>query len=66
MKELGGDTIDVMRSIKRALDPHFLMNPSKIFEAVREDSPKDPMMAVPSTNLERPENLRYNGTKPAH
>ena len=29
LKELGSDTIDVMRSIKRALDPYWLMNPGK-------------------------------------
>lgn len=28
-----GDAVDVMRSIKRALDPHGLMNPGKIFSA---------------------------------
>ena len=31
LQELGPDTIDVMRSIKRALDPHWLLNPEKIF-----------------------------------
>jgi D-lactate dehydrogenase (cytochrome) len=31
MKELGKDTIGVMQSIKKALDPHWLMNPGKIF-----------------------------------
>ncbi|KAJ5624525.1 CAZyme family AA4 [Penicillium lagena] len=32
-KELGPGTIDVMRSIKRSLDPHWLLNPGKIFDA---------------------------------
>lgn len=32
LKELGLDTINVMRSIKAALDPHWLMNPGKIME----------------------------------
>ncbi|KAF2997400.1 hypothetical protein E8E13_005203 [Curvularia kusanoi] len=32
-KELGFDTINVMRSIKGALDPHWLMNPGKIMDA---------------------------------
>jgi D-lactate dehydrogenase (cytochrome) len=32
-KELGLDTINVMRSIKGALDPHWLMNPGKIMDA---------------------------------
>ncbi|KAF2440576.1 D-lactate dehydrogenase mitochondrial precursor [Karstenula rhodostoma CBS 690.94] len=32
MKELGLDTINVMKSIKSALDPHWLMNPGKIMD----------------------------------
>lgn len=32
-KELGIDTINVMRSIKGALDPYWLMNPGKIMDA---------------------------------
>ncbi|KAI9829423.1 MAG: hypothetical protein M1819_006360 [Sarea resinae] len=32
LKELGVDTINVMRSIKGALDPHWLMNPGKIID----------------------------------
>ncbi|KAF2790113.1 D-lactate dehydrogenase mitochondrial precursor [Melanomma pulvis-pyrius CBS 109.77] len=32
LKELGLDTINVMRSIKGALDPHWLMNPGKIMD----------------------------------
>ncbi|KAK2805576.1 hypothetical protein FQN50_006091 [Emmonsiellopsis sp. PD_5] len=35
LKEVGPDTIDVMRSIKRSLDPKFLLNPGKVFEATR-------------------------------
>jgi D-lactate dehydrogenase (cytochrome) len=31
-KELGLETIDVMRSVKRSLDPHWLLNPGKIFD----------------------------------
>ena len=31
VEELGADTIDTMRAIKHALDPHNLMNPGKIF-----------------------------------
>lgn len=33
-KELGLETINVMRSIKRALDPYWLMNPGKIMDAL--------------------------------
>lgn len=32
MKELGEETIGVMKSIKRSLDPQWLMNPGKIFD----------------------------------
>ncbi|KAF2752040.1 D-lactate dehydrogenase mitochondrial precursor [Sporormia fimetaria CBS 119925] len=32
LKELGVDTIEVMKSIKTALDPHWLMNPGKIMD----------------------------------
>ncbi|WP_322106698.1 FAD-binding oxidoreductase [Paraburkholderia sp. J41] len=31
VEEHGADTVDTMRSIKHALDPHNLMNPGKIF-----------------------------------
>jgi D-lactate dehydrogenase (cytochrome) len=31
LEEQGAEAVDVMRSIKRALDPHNLMNPGKIF-----------------------------------
>ncbi|RAL10613.1 FAD-binding oxidoreductase [Aspergillus homomorphus CBS 101889] len=36
VKELGPDTIDVMRSIKQSLDPHWLLNPGKIFDFERK------------------------------
>lgn len=32
IKELGLETVGAMQSIKRALDPHCLMNPGKIFD----------------------------------
>jgi D-lactate dehydrogenase (cytochrome) len=31
-KELGPATIGIMRSIKKSLDPHWLLNPGKIFD----------------------------------
>ena len=55
MKELGADTIDVMRSVKKALDPYWLMNPGKIFEAVHVDSPNNHPKAASSPTLEHPE-----------
>lgn len=41
LQELGADTIDVMRQIKKALDPYMLMNPGKIFSATRDEIPHD-------------------------
>lgn len=35
VRELGEDTVDLMRTIKRALDPHDLFNPGKIFQLAR-------------------------------
>ncbi|KAL1621865.1 D-lactate ferricytochrome c oxidoreductase [Diplodia seriata] len=32
LKELGPETVEVMKSIKRALDPHWLLNPGKIMD----------------------------------
>lgn len=32
IEELGEETIAFMRAIKRAVDPHWLMNPGKIFD----------------------------------
>lgn len=36
IKELGQDTIDIMRSVKRSLDPYWLLNPGKIFDYSRD------------------------------
>ncbi|KAK6439410.1 D-lactate ferricytochrome c oxidoreductase [Oleoguttula sp. CCFEE 5521] len=36
VKELGVDTIDVMRKLKASLDPLWIMNPGKIFDAPGE------------------------------
>jgi D-lactate dehydrogenase (cytochrome) len=30
VEEHGDDTVEVMRALKRALDPHNLMNPGKV------------------------------------
>ncbi|KAK2732022.1 hypothetical protein FQN57_002952 [Myotisia sp. PD_48] len=40
VKELSPDTIAVMRSIKQSLDPYWLLNPGKIFDAVPEAEEK--------------------------
>ena len=32
LQEVGPDTVAVMKSIKQALDPHWLLNPGKIFD----------------------------------
>ena len=49
LQELGAETIGVMRAIKKALDPHWLMNPGKIFEATDEKVRDDSMAAAAST-----------------
>ena len=33
LQEVGNDTLAVMKSLKQSLDPHWLMNPGKIFDA---------------------------------
>ncbi|KAL1959632.1 hypothetical protein VTO42DRAFT_1667 [Malbranchea cinnamomea] len=38
LKELGPETIEVMRTIKRSLDPYWLLNPGKIFDATSTES----------------------------
>ncbi|PGH26668.1 glycolate oxidase, subunit GlcD [Polytolypa hystricis UAMH7299] len=37
LKEVGPETVSVMRSVKKALDPHWLLNPGKVFEATQEE-----------------------------
>lgn len=32
LMEVGKDTLGVMKSIKQALDPHWIMNPGKIMD----------------------------------
>lgn len=49
----------MMRQIKKALDPHMLMNPGKIFSATRDEIPRDcfkanaPAVAAASSHLEK-------------
>lgn len=40
LAELGSETIDVMRSVKRALDPKLIMNPGKQFRTTAPASPE--------------------------
>ena len=49
------ETIGVMQAIKQSLDPHWLMNPSKIFdhEAVKASEVKDNTVATAASTLER-------------
>ncbi|KAA6408120.1 MAG: glycolate subunit [Lasallia pustulata] len=54
LEELGSNTVGVMRSIKRALDPNWLMNPGKIFEAVESQMPTDSVEAIAASTLSRP------------
>jgi len=55
VKELGTDTLNVMRSIKRALDPHWLMNPGKIFDVTDMVPAHDDAKATAASTLKRPE-----------
>lgn len=32
LQEVGPDTLGVMKAIKQSLDPHWLLNPGKIFD----------------------------------
>ncbi|KAI4156657.1 MAG: hypothetical protein LQ340_000103 [Diploschistes diacapsis] len=52
LRELGPATIEVMRSIKRALDPYWLMNPGKVFEPVGDQVPQDVMQLAAAPNLQ--------------
>ncbi|CAI7574431.1 unnamed protein product [Penicillium pancosmium] len=36
-KEVGEETIEIMRSVKRSLDPRWLLNPGKIFDVDEND-----------------------------
>lgn len=52
VNELGEDTIDVMRTIKKALDPLHIMNPGKIFDADPSTTTSQPE-ATASSILEK-------------
>ena len=54
VQELGVDTIGVMQQIKRSLDPHWLMNPGKIFDAVSPQLTQSKPKATAASTLERP------------
>ena len=54
MKELGPETIGVMQTIKRSLDPHWLLNPGKIFDAGSPQLTKSTPEATATSSLERP------------
>jgi D-lactate dehydrogenase (cytochrome) len=52
--ELGDETIEVMRTLKRALDPLYIMNPGKIFDADPSKSTKSEPAAIAASSLEKP------------
>jgi D-lactate dehydrogenase (cytochrome) len=54
VKELGVETIGVMQAIKKSLDPHWLMNPGKIFDAPGVEQTKDEVQATAASTLDRP------------
>ena len=54
IEELGEETIEVMRMMKRAVDPLWIMNPGKIFDAVPGKGIGDMPTATAASTLERP------------
>ena len=54
VEELGEETIEVMRMMKRAVDPLWIMNPGKIFDAVPGKGIGDVPTATAASTLERP------------
>jgi D-lactate dehydrogenase (cytochrome) len=52
--ELGEDTIGVMQTLKKSLDPHWLMNPGKIFDAPGVKGLGNRHEATAASTLERP------------
>ncbi|EXJ64249.1 D-lactate dehydrogenase (cytochrome) [Cladophialophora yegresii CBS 114405] len=54
VSELGVETIGVMQTLKRSLDPHWLMNPGKIFDAVGPADTKSQPEATAASTLARP------------
>lgn len=54
LQELGPDTVNVMRILKRSLDPDWLMNPGKIFDESLGSTKSKPEATAAST-LSRPQ-----------
>ncbi|KAL2425959.1 D-lactate dehydrogenase [cytochrome], mitochondrial [Exophiala dermatitidis] len=54
VEELGLDTIAVMQTVKRSLDPYWLMNPGKIFDPVHAEATKSQPQATAASTLEKP------------
>lgn len=54
LSEIGHETIDVMRTLKQALDPLHIMNPGKIFDADPSMSTLSLPEATAAASLERP------------
>jgi hypothetical protein len=48
-QEVGPDMIFAMQRIKEALDPHWIMNPGKIFDLPAEITPRQLLGSVFST-----------------
>lgn len=58
VEELGKETIDVMRLFKRAVDPLWIMNPGKVFDAIHVDGAgkekRREEMSTAASSLTRP------------
>ncbi|KAL9114236.1 MAG: hypothetical protein Q9227_001658 [Pyrenula ochraceoflavens] len=59
LKELGADTINVMKSIKQALDPQWLLNPGKIFDAGDVQRTESDALATAASTLDQPKFLVF-------
>lgn len=55
VEELGLDTIGLMQTLKRSLDPYWLMNPGKIFDAGDPRKTKSQSEATAASTPEKPE-----------
>jgi D-lactate dehydrogenase (cytochrome) len=64
VEELGEDAIELMRKIKRAIDPSLIMNPGKVFSSV-EHKRRDRALAAASMKDSEPRTGFYLRTKGA-
>ena len=54
VKEVGAETIAVMQTIKKSLDPLWIMNPGKIFDAGDVTSTKSNKAVTAAAHMDHP------------